>query len=104
MLIFFLIAGTVSPPLDANIDPVETRSAEPAPPPDMLALRADGTLVYREKETTLAQHLQSRAAGEGPIRLFVDRNLQATRLVEIAAMAKALSERPVVIVTRRVQP
>ena len=47
MLIFFLIAGTVAPPLDTDLQLVDTSGLEGREPPDALVLREDGTLSFR---------------------------------------------------------
>ena len=47
MLIFFLIAGQLSPPVDPEVDLVRTEQAPPLPPPDALFASAEGELRYR---------------------------------------------------------
>ena len=47
MLIFFLIAGTLAPTGDRAVDLVALTDADAASPPDMLFIRADGTLTWR---------------------------------------------------------
>ena len=87
MLIFFLVAGQLAPPADKEVDLVETTDAESLPPPDALYARADGTLVFRGQPTDAASYLAANPLPEeGPesiLKLAVDRNLDAARLVEI---------------------
>lgn len=49
MLIFFLIAGQLSPPVDPEVELVRTEQAPPLPPPDALFVDAEGELRYRGK-------------------------------------------------------
>lgn len=87
MLIFFLVAGQLAPPADKQVDLVETTDAENLPPPEALYVRADGTLVFRGQPTDAASYLAANPlpAGEpeAQLKLGVDRNLDAARLVEI---------------------
>jgi len=54
MLIFFLIAGTIAPPLDPGLELVDTSGLEGREPPDALVLLKDGTLSFRGAPTDLA--------------------------------------------------
>ena len=47
MLIFFLIAGTLAPTADRQVELVTLRDGVAAAPPDMLFIRSDGTLTWR---------------------------------------------------------
>lgn len=102
MLIFFLIAGTLAPPVDRSVEPVEAQSGEPAPPPDALFLREDGTFSSGGNETDLDRWLASVSKDETALRIFADRRSKAKALIETAAALEAKSGRPVRIVTLRV--
>ncbi|MAA99947.1 MAG: hypothetical protein CMN87_13030 [Stappia sp.] len=52
MLIFFLIAGQLSPPVDPEVELVRTEQAPPLPPPDALFVSAEGELRYRGNAIT----------------------------------------------------
>lgn len=103
MLIFFLVAGTLAPPLDGTISMIESRDAERAEPPDALSVAADGSLRYRGEETTLEAYIAERGeAIEGqPFRLVVDRALPAVELVTITGELRAAGIESVTVVTER---
>lgn len=103
MLIFFLVAGTLAPPLDSTIAMIESQDAERAEPPDALSVAADGTLRYRGQETTIEAYLAERGEElEGqPFRLVVDRALPAVDLVTITGDLRAAGIESVTVVTER---
>lgn len=99
MLIFFLVAGTVAPPLDPDLKLVETSDLEGREPPDALVLRADGTLSFRavqiDPETYMADH------GAGAVRIVPDRNVSGIRLIEVTGALRRLGASSVMLVTER---
>ena len=52
MLIFFLIAGTLAPPLDPGITLMDLENEQGHEMPDALAILADGALNYRGSPVT----------------------------------------------------
>lgn len=103
MLIFFLIAGTLAPPLDRDLSLVSLHDMEGAEPPDALVLAADGALRFRgqpvEPEGFLAG-LDPEARAR--IRVVPDRAAPAPTLVALAGRLRAAGAGAVVIVTERV--
>ena len=99
MLIFFLIAGTVAPPLDREIDLVDTSGLEGREPPDALVLRADGTLHFRGNPVEPDAYMMRHASG--PVRIVPDRMAPAPRLVEITTALRRAGAVSVVLVTER---
>lgn len=99
MLIFFLIAGTVAPPIDANLELVDTSGLEGREPPDALVLRKDGTLNFRgiatDPETYMVSH------GEGPVRIVPDREAPGARLIQVTGALRRLGASSVFLVTER---
>ena len=99
MLIFFLIAGTVAPPLDPDLELVDTSELDGREPPDALVLRKDGSLRFRgvptEPETYMAGH------ETGPVRLVPDRDVPGLRLIEVAGALRRLGAPSVILVTER---
>ena len=80
MLIFFLIASTVAPPLDDRVDLVDTIDLEGRAPPDAAVILPDGAIVLRGASVTPAQIV----AQEGPsVRLVPDRALPAQDFARI---------------------
>ncbi|RLQ88254.1 ExbD/TolR family protein [Notoacmeibacter ruber] len=107
MLIFFLIAGTLTPPVDRALDPVTTEEATPGAPPDALAIGADGTMTWRGQpvtlEETLAAHERSGIGADAPLRILVDQSLPAPDLVDRLAELRRAGLTNLVLVTEREQ-
>lgn len=107
MLIFFLIAGTIAPPLDSGLELVETSGLEGREPPDALVLHQDGTLSFRGTVTTAEAYMENHATGGetgaeiGPVRIVPDRAVPGTRLIEVTAALRRLGAPSVFLVTVR---
>ncbi len=99
MLIFFLIAGTLAPPLDPDLKLVDTSGLEGREPPDALVLRADGTLSVRGKPTDPSSFMAGH--GKGPVRIVPDRAAPGPRLVEVSGTLRRLGATSVILVTER---
>ncbi len=99
MLIFFLIAGTVSSPLDPDLKLVETSDIEGREPPNALVLIGDGTLKFRGNPTDPATYMASHETG--PVRIVPDRNVSAPRLIEVTGALRRLGAPSVILVTER---
>ncbi|MDZ7824038.1 MAG: biopolymer transporter ExbD [Ahrensia sp.] len=86
MLIFFLIAGTLAPSPDREVELVNVTNAVRTPPPDMLFLRQDGTPTWSGEPIALGDAvLRWRERGgdlETPFRLAIDKNLAGLKLIE----------------------
>lgn len=99
MLIFFLIAGTVAPPMDPGLELVDTSGLEGREPPDALVLRRDGTLSFRGVPTDPATYMADH--GTGPVRIVPDRNASGSRLIEVTGMLRRMGAPSVFLVTVR---
>ena len=99
MLIFFLLTGTIAPPLDSKLNLVETSGLEGREPPDALVLRADGTLHFRGSPVEPDAYMTRHASG--PVRIVPDRMSPAPRLVEITTALRRAGAVSVVLVTER---
>lgn len=99
MLIFFLIAGTVAPPLDPELELVDTEGLEGREPPDALVLHQDGTLSFRGRQIEPGVYMEDH--GEGPVRVVPDRNASGPRLIEVTGELRRLGASGVVLVTER---
>ena len=88
MLIFFLVAGTLAPAPDREVDFITLAATDPASPPDMLFVRADRTLTWRGEALPVTDHvqrwqeLQQEGAQLRPLRIAADRSLPAIDLLE----------------------
>ncbi|NVO54201.1 biopolymer transporter ExbD [Rhodobacteraceae bacterium B1Z28] len=99
MLIFFLIAGTVAPPLDPDLELVDTAELEGREPPDALVLHKDGTLSFRGASIDPETYMASRDAG--PVRIVPDRNASGPRLIEVTGALRRLGASSVFLVTEQ---
>lgn len=99
MLIFFLIAGTVAPPLDPDLDLVDTTELAGREPPDALVLHRDGTLSFRGTPTDPAAYMGNHSAG--PVRIVPDRNASGPRLIEVTGALRRLGAPSVFLVTEQ---
>ena len=107
MLVFFLIAAAIAPPLDGEVSLVEAEGLDGRAPPDAAVIRADGTLIYRGAEITSEAYLAARISeetGEPVLRLVPDRDLPARDLVDVAAELRAAGASKIWIVTERGVP
>lgn len=104
MLIFFLVATRITPPLDGDLDLISTQDLSADEPPDALVISAEGELFYRGVATTPARYVAIRRE-DAPelevLRLVPDRDLAATQLIEIGGQLQALGVERVFIVTER---
>ncbi len=104
MLVFFLVAAAIAPPLDGGLELAEADSIEGRAPPDAAVIRADGTMIYRGAEITSEAYLAARLSvqtGTVAMRLVPDRNLPAAQLVGIAAELRHVGAEEIWIVTER---
>ncbi len=104
MLIFFLVAAAIAPPLDRGVALVQTDQVEGRAPPDAAVIRADGTLIYRGAEIGSETYLAARLSATAEtvaLRLVPDRDLPAARLVAIAADLRRAGADEIWIVTER---
>ncbi|MEP2716026.1 biopolymer transporter ExbD [Pseudophaeobacter sp.] len=99
MLIFFLITGTIAPPLDSSLELVETSELSGREPPDALVLHQDGSLSFRGAPTTPEVYMASHAAE--PVRIVPDRAVAGSRLIEVTGALRRLGAPSVFLVTLR---
>ncbi|MEO0937173.1 MAG: biopolymer transporter ExbD [Pseudomonadota bacterium] len=100
MLIFFMVAGTLAPPVDRALALVDTRELEGRAPAYALVLTADGTLRYRGAdvagpEAYLEEH------GRQIVRIMPDRNAPAVALLRLGRTLRDMGADRVVIVTEQ---
>ncbi|MEL7099716.1 MAG: biopolymer transporter ExbD [Pseudomonadota bacterium] len=101
MLIFFMVAGTLAPPVDGDLELVDTSALEGREPAAALVLMPDGTLRYRGAEVPgpegyIAEH------GAEIVRVMPDRNAPALALVQLGRDLRGAGAKKVVIVTEQV--
>ncbi|MEM8576704.1 MAG: biopolymer transporter ExbD [Pseudomonadota bacterium] len=101
MLVFFMVAGTLSPPIDGSLKLVNTADLEGRAPAYALVLTEDGTLRYRGApaagpDAYFAEH------GRDVVRVMPDRAVPATELLRVARELRAAGAERVLIVTEQV--
>ena len=103
MLVFFMVAGALAPPLDSALSLVKTDDLDTVAPPDALVAHPDGRLSYRgEDVASAAAWLADTMDGDAaPIRIVPDRDLPAAELVGLARELRTAGASRVVIVTQR---
>jgi biopolymer transport protein ExbD len=103
MLIFFMVAGTLSPSLDRDITLVETQTLEGREPPDALVIDKTGELRHRGIVLTSAAAFLDRpdSRPRDVVRLLPDRDLPASQLLRISAELRAAGVDRIVITTER---
>ncbi|WP_371156891.1 ExbD/TolR family protein [Jannaschia sp. 2305UL9-9] len=99
MLIFFLIAGTVAPPLPQDLTLPDLASGKSEPPPNALAILADGQTIANGTPMDAPEFAASRQ-GE-VVRLVPDRAAPAERVLTIARALRAAGTGEVRIVVSR---
>lgn len=112
MLIFFLIAGSLAPPADNEVSYIASEREDNAPPPDMIFVRADGTISWRGEPVDPAAHLEDWKAllltGEdqemAPLRVAADRDLSALLLLDLLTTLRSGGIDNIVLVTERSGP
>ena len=86
MLVFFMVAGTLSQPLDKDLSLVRTADLEGSAPPDTLVVHPDGRLAYRGQSVASAQAFYATRSEEDRevVRIVPDQALSAVTLVNLA--------------------
>ncbi len=111
MLIFFLIAGTLTPPLDKDVTLISTLESDQAEPPDALFATADGVMRTRGDEVTAQAYVTAvrqkhLLLPEDPIdvKIAADRDLPAERLIGIVGELRDAGATRITVVTERAMP
>jgi len=103
MLIFFMAAATLAPPLDGDLRLVRTADLEGRAPPDALVIHEDGRLSFRgEALPDAAAYMAARPGNAGEtVRIIPDAALPAADLIRLGAGLRAAGAGRVVMVTER---
>jgi biopolymer transport protein ExbD len=103
MLVFFMVAGTLSQPMDPALALVQTRSLEGNAPPRALVVYPDGRLTYEGQGQADAATFVANLPEEDreTVRLVPDRALPAATLVGLTRDLRAAGAQRVVLVTQR---
>lgn len=105
MLIFFLVAGQVAAPVDREIQLIDADALATRAPDDALAVRADGTTLWRGEAISPEAFAAARLAdGATVLRLVPARDLPAQDLLRIANALRNAGASQVRLVTDRSAP
>jgi biopolymer transport protein ExbD len=106
MLIFFMAAATLAPPLEGDLRLVRTEDLEGRAPPDALVVHADGRLVYRglPQPDAAAYVAALPEEARATLRLVPDAALPAADLLRLGEALRRAGAGRVVIVTERGLP
>lgn len=110
MLVFFLIAGSLAPPIDAEIDLADSVDSTMIEPPRAVFVSQAAEIRYRGEVMTAAAVVtmlraesDAEQSADGPvIRLAPDGALPAPRLLEIVDQLRRAGAARVTVVTERV--
>ena len=105
MLIFFIVAAQIAPPLDGEVRLVSTAELENREPPDALVIMPDGLMKYRGALVTPAHYVTIKQEANPDdlkaIRLVPDRELPAARLIDIGRQLRGLGAGKIMLVTEQ---
>ncbi|WP_147112499.1 biopolymer transporter ExbD [Tateyamaria sp. syn59] len=103
MLVFFMVAGTLAPPLERDLSLVRTDDLEGRAPPDALVIRADGEMLYRgTAQVDVAAYVEGLdPEAREEVRIVPDRDLPAADLVTLGRELRRAGAGRVIIVTER---
>jgi len=103
MLVFFMAAATLAPPLDGDLRLVRTQKLDARAPPDALVIHADGRLTYRREvlSDAAAYLAQLDAAERETVRIVPDAELAAQELVRLGHALRQAGAGRILMVTER---
>ncbi|MEP3054262.1 biopolymer transporter ExbD [Ascidiaceihabitans sp.] len=101
MLIFFMVAGTLSAPKNSNVTLVKTQDLEGAEPSHALVIMEDGRLMHLGKPTDVSGFLAATQSPMGTARIMPDQNTPALRMITIARQLRAAGAQRVVILSEK---
>jgi biopolymer transport protein ExbD len=101
MLIFFMVAGTLAPKMDADLNLANTQDLEGAPPPDALVIHSDGNLSFRGIEVNDPAAYFETLNDITIAKIVPDRAAPAQALLEAAQYLRSAGVERVMIVTEK---
>jgi biopolymer transport protein ExbD len=102
MLMFFLVAGSIAPQPPADLQLVRLSEADPLIPPEVLALTAQGEVIWQGSPADMASYLAALPPDmQGVARIMPDRDADAADLIQLARALRAAGAAEVRIVTER---
>lgn len=103
MLVFFMVAGTLTRPLNQDVTLIETRDLEGRAPPDALVVHPDGRMSFAGQDIVSAVDFIATLPEDdrATVRILPDRALPARTLVRLTRELRAAGAERVLLVTQR---
>ena len=101
MLVFFLIAGTIAPSNDEDINPVTALLERQTPPEEAISMRADGALYFRGAALDILAPLPFQLADKDHLLIFPDQKASAQIFAKKIADLKRVTGKPISILIER---
>ena len=92
LLLFFLIAGQIAPPMSQEVALVDTDDMPSSPPPGGVVVLADGRMM-RDGKAVRRSDIIATLQPETALRLVPDRSLPARDLVRIVRELRGAGRR-----------
>lgn len=104
MLVFFLIAGTIAPSNDHEVNPVTSLLEQQTPPKEAISIRSDGALFFQGELIDIAAHIPSGVMDLEQLIVYPDQNLSAQIFAKKIAELRTRLNKPVsVLIERKTQ-
>lgn len=106
LLVFFIVAGSLSAPRDNSVELASARSFDPARlDPFMIYITAEGAMRVGGAEMSMPDAVAAASRStRAHLTVVPDRDLGAARMLAILAELRGLTDRPLEILTRRPAP
>ncbi|MEM6938544.1 MAG: biopolymer transporter ExbD [Pseudomonadota bacterium] len=101
MLVFFMVAGTLAPPIDPELELVNTRDLDGREPAYAIVVSPEGELRYRGVPAADVTEYMAALEDQTVARVMPDRNAPATRVLEVSRELRAAGADTVLIVTQK---
>ena len=102
MLIFFMVAGTLTAPIDPTLKLVQTTDLDGSEPAHVLVITADGQWSnLGQPVNDIAVFYAQNSKDSGTARLMPDRNTPAARVIETARLLRQSGAKKVVILSEK---
>lgn len=101
ILIFFMIGGTLAPPVPPGLEFVETQDLDCCAGPTVLQIDQTGALTVRnEPLSSFAEYLDGLPADDRVVRLLPDRRLPASQLLTLVGQLEDEGAERIVVITQ----
>ncbi len=103
LLVFFLVAGTLSQAVDKSIRLVSVADAIDSLPEDVLAIRADGMMIRHTIPVSIDDVLPENPQTDSKLRIAPDKDLSAIDFVKKLSRLKEAGWSEIVLIGENVE-